>query len=141
MTNQDRQRIVEQYLDVTIKHDFAGMRALMSEDFTIWMVPSAVDHGIPVPLEGRENFLEFAGRLSSGGTMWEPRGHKIEQFLFSEDSVAVRVRLIGDFANGDIYDNEYVFIYRFAGDRICEMREFTDTMFIDKLFRKAGLRH
>ena len=140
MTNEDRRQIVEQYLNLTIKHDFAALRGLMSEDFTIWMVPSAADHGIPIPLQGRENFLDFATRLNSGGTFWTPRGLELEQMLFSEDSVAARVRLIGDFPNGDPYDNEYVFIYKFAGDKICEMREFTDTMFIDKLFRKAGLR-
>lgn len=140
MTNEQRQRIVEQYIEATVRQDFATKRKIMSEDFALYMVPSAGDHGIENPVRGREKYLGFAENLTTSDTMWKPRDHKIEQFLFGEDSVAVRLRLIGDFPNGDIYDNEYVFIYGFDGDKISEMREFTDTMFIDKLFRQAGLR-
>lgn len=138
MTNAEQQTIADAYLDATVRHDIDALRALMTEDFTLWMVPSARDHGMPVPMRGREAFLKFVGQLHDRPTMWKPRAYKPQEFLFSEDSVAVRVRLIGDYPSGLEYDNEYVFIYRFDGDRICEMREFTDTMFIAGLAKKAA---
>jgi ketosteroid isomerase-like protein len=59
------------------------------------------------------------------------------QFLFDESSVAVRLRSIGEFSNGYPYDNEYVFIYEFVGEKICAIREFTDVAYIRILSEKA----
>jgi ketosteroid isomerase-like protein len=36
------------------------------------------------------------------------------------------VRSLGQFATGIRYENEHVFIYRFAGGQLFEAREFTD---------------
>lgn len=137
MINDQRRRIVTNYLDATVRLDFDALGSYLTEDFVLWMVPSARDHGMPIPLVGRERFIDFVRALQARPGMWAIRAFAAQQFLFDEHSVAVRVRLIGEFASGFPYDNEYVFIYRFAGEKICEMREFTDTAYIAKLTSKA----
>jgi ketosteroid isomerase-like protein len=42
-----------------------------------------------------------------------------------------------EFPNGAACDNEYVFIFKFEGGKISEMREFTDVAYIDILRRRA----
>lgn len=137
MINELRRRVVTDYLDATVRLDLDAMGGFLTDDFVLRMVPSARDHGMPIPLVGREQFIDFVRALQERPGMWAVRSFVAEQFLFDEDSVAVRVRLIGEFASGFPYDNEYVFIYRFAGEKICEMREFTDTAYIASLTSKA----
>jgi ketosteroid isomerase-like protein len=139
MTNDEKKRIVTAYLEASTARDFERMATLMTEDFTLWMVPSAREMGMPNPLVGRETFFEFVRGLSQRPDMWKVREVRPAQFLFDDEgSVAVRLRSIGAFASGYTYDNEYVFIYKLAGDRICEMREFTDVAYINILRERAG---
>jgi ketosteroid isomerase-like protein len=134
MTQEQRRRIVSDYLDASARQDYDRMGGHLTEDFTLWMVPSA---RAASPLEGRDTFLDFVKTLHKRPDMWKIRTLTPRQFLFDEDSVAVRVHSLGDFPSGVIYDNEYVFIYKFAGERICEMREFTDAGYIASLRQKA----
>jgi ketosteroid isomerase-like protein len=140
MTNDEKKRIVTAYLEASAARDLERMAALLTDDFTLWMVPSAREMGMPSPLVGRETFFEFVAGLSQRPDMWKVRETRPAQFLFGEDdSVAVRLRSIGDFASGYTYDNEYVFIYKLADGRICEMREFTDVAYINILRERAGV--
>jgi ketosteroid isomerase-like protein len=138
VTNDEKKRVITDYLEASARRDFERMAAFLTEDFTLWMVLSARERGMPSPLAGREAFFDFARKLRERPDMWKVRSYTPLQFLFDEeDSVAVRLRTLGDFPSGAVYDNEYVFIYRFRGERICEMREFTDVAYIDMLRRKA----
>jgi ketosteroid isomerase-like protein len=116
MTNEEKKQVITGYLEASARRDFERMAAFLTEDFTLWMVLSARERGLPSPLAGREAYFGFARKLRERPDMWKVRSYTPLQFL---------------------YDNEYVFIYRFRGERICEMREFTDVAYIDMLRRKA----
>jgi ketosteroid isomerase-like protein len=61
---------------------------------------------------------------------WKPRSFAPLDFYFDGDTVAVHLRHIGDMPDGVVYDNDYLFIYTFDGDKIAEMWEFTDTAYV-----------
>jgi ketosteroid isomerase-like protein len=137
MDNEEKRRIVMGYFEAAASRDLDCMISFLTSDFTLWMAPSAREQGLPIPLVGRERFVEFLQTLRSRSDMWAVREQIPAQFLYSEDSAAVRVRSIGEFPNGAVYDNEYVFIFKFEGGKISEMREFTDVAYIDILRRRA----
>ena len=138
MTNDEKKKILTAYLQASAHRDVEEMASFLTEDFTLGMVPSAAEQGLPNPIVGRQTFLDFLRQLMARPDMWKPRESLPQQFLFDEDSVAVRVRNLGDFPSGLVYDNEYVFIYKLRGDKICEMREFTDAAYIYSLRQKAA---
>jgi ketosteroid isomerase-like protein len=137
MTNEQKKQFITAYLDASAARDFERMASFLTEDFTLWMVLSARENGMPSPLGGRQQFLDFVANLHRRPDMWKVSRYVTSQFLFDEDSVAVRLRSLGEFPSGLVYDNEYVFIYRFVDDKICEMREFTDVAYINILREKA----
>ena len=137
LDNEIRKQVVTDYLNATAKRDFDRMAELLTEDFTLWMVTSVKDLGMPYPLVGRDAFFAFVRELSSRPGKWQVETSTPLEIFFNETSAAVRVRNVGKYATGFVYDNEYVFIYRFEGDRIAEMREFTDTRYIANLTEKA----
>jgi ketosteroid isomerase-like protein len=135
--NETRRQVVTRYLNAAAKRDFDEMAELLTEDFTLWMVISAKERGMPYPLVGRDAFFAFIRELEKSSAKWTVETSTPLQMFFSETSVAARVRNVGRYRSGFVYDNEYVFIYRFDGDRIAEMREFTDTRYIANLTAKA----
>jgi ketosteroid isomerase-like protein len=141
MDNTQKKRIVMGYFEAAASRDLDRMISFLTDDFTLWMAPSAREQGLPIPLVGRERFVEFLQALRGRSDMWKVREQIPAQFLYDEDSAAVRVRSIGEFPNGAVYDNEYVFIFnifKFEGGKISEMREFTDVAYIDILRRRAA---
>lgn len=137
MDTETRKQVVTRYLNASAKRDFGAMAELLTEGFTLWMVPSVAEHGMPIPLAGRDAFFDFVGKLQAQPSKWKVETSTPLEFFFNTDSAAVRVRNVGKYASGFVYDNEYVFIFRFEGERIAEMREFTDTRYIASLTEKA----
>ena len=137
LSNAQKQKIIEDYLAATARLDIERAGAFLSEDFTVWFVPSARAQGLPITLKGRAAFIDFVRNLQGQPGKWKIRTITPLQFFFSDDGAAVRVRNVGDFPGGGVYDNEYVFLYRFSGDKISEMREFTDTAYIGMLRSQA----
>jgi ketosteroid isomerase-like protein len=137
MTNEEKQKVVTDYLQASLARDPEQMGKHLTEDFTVWLAPSAREQGFAAKLESRAQFFDLIGKLRERPDMWKVRQFLPQQFLFSDDSVAVRVRSVGDFPSGFVYDNEYVFIYRLRDGKICEMREFTDVAYINSLRKQA----
>jgi ketosteroid isomerase-like protein len=143
MIDDKRKKILLDYLDATVARDLDRIGSLLADDVKIWLPPSAEKHGLPRPLEGRENFLGLVRALHGGQLgdrpFFTPRSMTPFRFLVADDTVAVHLRTLGDMPNGAVYDNQYVFLYTFVGDKIAEIREFTDTSFInDFLEENAG---
>jgi ketosteroid isomerase-like protein len=130
VTDESRRQILLDYFGATVDVDLDRIGSFFTEDCVVWLVPSAVKHGLPRPLVGRDAFVDLVRTMQSDGRSWKPRAFLPQQMFFDDDTVAVHVRHIGDMPNGSVYDNEYVFICTFEGDRIAVMREFTDTAFI-----------
>jgi ketosteroid isomerase-like protein len=137
MTNHEIRSLLNEYMTATVAQDFDQIAAFLDEDFTLWMVPSVADHGLPNPLSGRQRYLDFVRELNRRPSMWKPRTFTIDEIFFGDAAAAIRVRLIGDFASGFEYDCEYVFTFRFRDGKVLEKREFVDTAYIASLNRMA----
>ena len=131
MTNDTRRKRINEYLAATVAGDVDRVGSFFTGDCRVWLVPSAQKHGLPRPLEGRQAFLDLVARMSDSPAHWKARSFTVQRLFSDGDAVAAYLRLVGDMPNGAVYDNEYVFLLTFEGDRICEMREFTDAAFIN----------
>lgn len=138
MTNEQMTQLLARYWDATINMDFDQIGTHLTEDFTVWFVPSAREQGLPSPMVGRDTFLAFMRQRAQRQGGYEPRSATPLHTYFNEDAVALHLRLIGDYPNGFVYDNEYVFLYKFRDGKIAEMREFTDAAYIGLLARRAA---
>jgi ketosteroid isomerase-like protein len=111
--------------------DLPRIATFLTDDCTVWFPPSAATQGIPRPLKGREAYLELVRGLQQRSDFFKVRSFELRRIFSDGDAVAVYLRYLGDMPNGAVYDNDYVFLYTFEGDKIAEIREFTDTSFID----------
>ena len=138
MTNEEIASLLDAYMSATVRRDVDAIAGFLDPDFTLWMVPSASDHGIENPLSGRQRYLDFITELHRRPTMWTATGFRIEDIFYGIDAAAIRVRLMGTYASGFEYNNEYVFTFRFRNGKVLEKREFVDTAYIHSLNRKAA---
>jgi ketosteroid isomerase-like protein len=137
MTDDHKKQIVLEYLAASLDQDIDQMGSFLTEDFRFFTAPSARENGTPWLIDGRQAYLDFVRNVRKRSKKWRVREYRPSQFLFDESAVAVRLRSIGEFSNGFVYDNEYVFIYSFRGEKICEIREFTDVAYIRILSERA----
>jgi ketosteroid isomerase-like protein len=139
MDRERRKAAVTAYMQASAMRDFEALRRMLPEDFRVFMTMSVKDAGLPFPLEGREAFIDFLAEQQKRPTRWKVESSTPLEFFFDDaDSVAVRARIVGAYPSGFPYDNEYVFILRFEGEVIVELREFTDTRYIASLTEKAA---
>ena len=129
-TDEARRRLITDYLEATLVADLTLVGACLTDDCLVWLPKSAESAGFVRPLRGRGAFVDLVKRMHESDAHWRPRSLTPQRFFFADDGVAVHLRLIGAMPNGAVYDNDYVFVYLFHGDRICEIREFTDTAYI-----------
>ena len=139
-TIEEKRKILTDFTAASISHDVDAIGAAITEDFTIYVAPSARKRGFEIPLRGRDKYLGFIRNIGNVPGMWRPSGFEIKKIYFDGDDAALWVRFQGDFEGGYPYDNEYVFTYRFVGDKIAEKREFVDTAYIDEQ-REAAAKH
>jgi ketosteroid isomerase-like protein len=129
----ERKQILLDYYDATLAVDFDRVGSFFTDDCKVWLPPSAGRHGTSLPLVGREKFIHMV-RAMMGGQLdmhfWKPRSFAPLGFYVDGDTVAVHLRHVGDMPDGAVYDNDYLFIYTFEGDKIAEMWEFTDTTYV-----------
>ncbi len=64
-----------------------------------------------------------------------PKGlhYTIDAITAEDDRAAAEVRGLGIFANGDVYSNTYVFMFRFRDGKIASMFEFFDPKPINEM--------
>jgi ketosteroid isomerase-like protein len=132
MGSADRKQLILDYYAATIDGDLDRIAQAFTDDVRIWMPRSAAKRGLPIPLVGRDNFLDLSRRLiAEGSEFWRPTKWAPHVFLIEGDKVAVHVTHEGVMPDGRVYNNDYMFLYTFAGDQICELREFVDTAWIN----------
>lgn len=133
MSAAARKQCILDYYAATVDGDVDRIASLFAEDVRIWMPPSAAKRGLPIPLVGRDQFLALSRQLlADGSEFWRTTAWTPHIFLFEgDDKVAVHVTLHGVMPNGAKYENDYMFLYTFAGNEIAEIREFVDTAWIN----------
>jgi ketosteroid isomerase-like protein len=101
---------------------------LLTDDVTWWVPLSAAARGMTRPLKGRSGVLELLGGDNShyraGSMRWE-----FHDVLQDGDRVVVHCTLRALTRDGVPYENHYLMLYRFVGDKIAEAWEHTDTAY------------
>lgn len=133
--NEARARV---YFDAVERGDRAGLLALFHPEVR-WRVPK----GAIAPYGGMHHGAEKIADMMLGavGTAFVPGTQRIEVrlMLAADDVVVAETRMTakrparGGNAVPD-YDNDYVFVFEFAGDRIVEIREHVDTRYAAEAF-------
>ena len=117
---------VRRFLDAMAANDVAALRALLADDATWWVPPSAAAV-VARPLVGVDQVAQLAGgaitrAFRPGTTTW-----RIEHMTAEDDRVAILMHRRSVTASGNPYENQYHWLFRFVGDRIAEVWEILDT--------------
>ena len=106
--------------------DGEAVGRLVTDD-VVWWVPqtAAARNKIPRPLAGRQLLIDTFWR----GARYRERHWTIHRVIAAGDMVAVQASMRGLMAEGTSYDNDYVYLFRFAGPKIVEVWEYLDTAY------------
>ena len=109
---------------------------LLAEDVTWWVPQSSPLAGLH---EGRDAVLALMG---SGVELYDansPMEVDIEEMVAEGDTVCVQTTISAKTAQGEPYENHYHFVFRVRGGRIAAVKEYVDTLYVDRmLFSPEG---
>jgi uncharacterized protein len=131
--SQDRKQRVLEYFESLVTDDFARIAEIFSPDVTWWMPRTAeTKYGMPVPTIGLERFLELQRR--GVHEIYHPQKWTTHTIIAEGDFVAAFTTLEALTGDGARYSNDYLFLFRFAGEQIAEFWEFVDTLYVQEFF-------
>ncbi|KAF8984969.1 hypothetical protein BDQ17DRAFT_691630 [Cyathus striatus] len=108
------------------EHNIPALTKMMTDDFKLTILPASL--GIPV--HNKEQAVKL---LSS---IFEKRSNIQtihNEWVESEDSVAVQFTVTATLANGSPYKSDYMAIYRFKDGKMVHMKEFLDSKYLSEL--------
>jgi ketosteroid isomerase-like protein len=134
MSAESNQAAVRAVFDAIVRRDRAALLARLRPDAR-WSVPKGA---IP-PFGGVHCGAETiaAGMLGAVDAAFVPGTQRIEiRLMLAEGEVVMaETRMTAERAGGGPpYDNAYVFVFEFSGDRIAEIREHVDTRYAAEAF-------
>jgi ketosteroid isomerase-like protein len=131
MSAAKNKEIVRRYFDAMRRGD-PSLPDFLSDDVT-WWVPASSEMG--GTHEGKQAVL---GLMAGGTDLYDtstPMRVEIEAMVAEDDRVCVQMTLEARSARGEDYRNHYHFAFRLREGRICEVREYLDTLYAqEKLF-------
>ncbi len=131
MSASENKQRVREYFDALGRGD-PLLPSLLAADVTWWVPPSSPLGGL---YEGRDAVLALMGSgidLYDRGT---PMKIGIRSMVAEGDRVCAETTLEARTARGEDYLNHYHFAFRLRDGRICEVREYVDTLYAQrKLF-------
>jgi ketosteroid isomerase-like protein len=133
-TAENKQAVLD-FLTATRERDRDRLRALVADDM-IWQVPrsGAERMGHTFPMIGGEQFVEI--QQAALDMFYRPGSQTItvDHLVAEDDLVVAFVTMQMLTKAGAPYENEYVFLFRFQGDKIAEHWERTDTAYAFERF-------
>jgi ketosteroid isomerase-like protein len=131
-------QLIEEHFAAKDRLDRPALESQFTEDARYWPPVSGAQRGLAVrPVEGGQKLAEMLTALSL--RLYAPeRSWTIELLTADEQTGAAQVRLSTSLAaSGDVYENIYVYFFRFAGGKIAEIWEHLDTAYAFALFDRA----
>ncbi len=122
------------YFDAMTRGDGKTLLALFAPDVRL-RVPKGAIAPYAGEHRGAEKIVEMM--LGAASAAFVPGSQRVAiRLLFAEGDVAIaEVRMTAQRPNGaPDYDNEYVFVFEFADDKIAEIREHVDTRYAAQVF-------
>jgi ketosteroid isomerase-like protein len=126
MSLERRKRAARDFLAALERRDRAALTSLLAPDAR-WVIPRSAPEPYSGVHQGRERILDLM--LGASEHAFVSGTHRIEErLLIAEgDAVCVELRMTARTPRGPDYENFYVFLFEFEGERIRELREHVDT--------------
>jgi ketosteroid isomerase-like protein len=129
MSSNDNQEIAKRFLDALDRRDVPELKACITDDFEFKVMAQVSPIG---PFKGKRGFDELEALL---GKVTKGRANFTYEYIFGEgDLVAAALETNARTFNDKLYANRTFFLLRFRGDKIAEVREYTDTEYAHKVF-------
>jgi len=134
MSTESNKTAVRAYFDAIARGERAALLALFCPEIR-WSVPK----GAIAPFGGMHCGAEKIADLMLGAVdaAFVPGTQRVEiRLMLAEDDVVIaETRMTAQRRGGaPDYDNAYVFVFEFSGDRIAEIREHVDTRYAAEAF-------
>jgi uncharacterized protein len=117
------------YVDCTTRGDPDGLADFFTEDGVIVIESRTL---LPAEMRGRETIRagvrEVIAAFPDGLTL------TIDDMTAEENRVAVRAHSRGVHVSGKLYENRYMFLLYFKGDKLMMSREFMDSLRVTEVF-------
>ncbi len=132
--SEDSVRALVQALDAAIEtRDAAALRRILHPDFR-YVVPAALPGGgVYQGPESLIGMLEYSDGVYQRGSLRFDR----EPAIVEGDRAAWRFTLTATTINGEAYTNRYACFVKVRDQRIIEMEELLDTLYLNRLVFKA----
>jgi len=129
--------LVDRYFEC-VKSGDPGVASLFTQD-ACWLAPQSG------PLGRRHEGIDAVlALMASGIGLYDAtRPLEIERTacLAGDDIVFIEMTIRATTKSGEPYENHYVMIFEIRGDRIAEVREHVDSLYVQrKLFDPVGMR-
>tara|TARA_Y100001970_G_scaffold265548_1_gene353249 strand:- start:3573 stop:4028 length:456 start_codon:yes stop_codon:yes gene_type:complete len=137
MNSDETRALIKRYYEALTRGDREEIKACLSSD-VVWQLPITAGEagaggsdqtGI---VRGKEAVAEELGGRTIKDTfdISQPFGLEIRSMIVDNGSAAVQQRLTATTrANGQLYDNQYCWVYSCAEGQITRMEEYTDTLY------------
>ncbi len=129
MSAAANKRIVEEYF-AKLAAGAPDVPELFTDDVTWWVPQSSPFGGT---YEGREAVLGLMGKGTDLYDLSQPMQTEIEQMVAEGDTVCVQLVLRARTAAGADYENQYHFVFRLRDGRICAVKEYVDTLYVQRM--------
>lgn len=134
MTAADNKRVVETYFE-KMASGAPDVPTLFTDDVTWWVPQSSPFGGT---YEGRDAVLGLMGKGVDLYDLSVPMQTEIEEMVAEGDTVCVQLVLRARTAGGDDYENQYHFVFRLREGRICAVKEYVDTLYVQRMLFDAA---
>jgi len=121
-----RKRLARDFLAALERRDRAALESLLSPEAR-WVIPRSAPEPFAGVHQGRGRIIDLM--LGASEQAFVPGTHRIEELRMAAegDVVFAEVRMHAKSPRGPDYENFYVFVFEFEGDRIRELHEHVDT--------------
>ena len=122
MSKEENKKVAQRFLDALSRGDWQFVEDAYADDVIIWTPGS-------MPFSGTHTKAGVAG-VKAWLTGVFPDGLKftVKAMTAEGDRVAVEAESYGKHVNGKIYQNQYHFLMVIRDGKICELKEYMDTM-------------
>ncbi len=116
--------LVKEFIEAMRQSDVNKLQSMITEDFSWWINGKAAY----LQTAGEHDKAFFLGFFGAGSAMF-PGGvaFTVSGMLAEGEQVAAEANLKAITAAGELYDNDYHFLFTFENGKIKRMKEYMDT--------------
>ncbi len=124
--SQDKKQLVQEFLSVLHSGNVAGALAMTTGSAKLLIFNNELPDGFQM-LGGMIPALFASGPTREYTAQW-----------VDGDTVISAITIRGDTKGGDTYENAYLIIIKFEGDKIASMQEYMDSAYANQKFAFAS---